>query len=132
MSSRSRYLKGKSIIPKPIRKDIAVTEIVNEYFQPYNAGRLNEACHIFVENMLETDVTVGMSITGALTPAGLGGSCIVPLMKNGFVDWIVSTGANLHHDTHFSIGFELHKGSPFLDDRALRKEKIIRIYDILF
>ena len=51
--------------------------------------------------MLQNDVTVGMSLTGALTPAGLGGSCIVPLIKAGFVDWIVSTGANLYHDIHF-------------------------------
>ena len=53
-------------------------------------------------------------------------------MKNGFVDWIVSTGANLYHDTHFAIGHTLHRGSPFLDDRELRKEGVIRIYDILF
>jgi deoxyhypusine synthase len=82
--------------------------------------------------MLARDVTVGMSLTGALTPAGLGGSCVVPLMENGFVDWIVSTGANLYHDTHFAIGHSLHRGNPFLDDRVLRKEGIIRIYDILF
>ena len=73
-----------------------------------------------------------MTITGALTPAGLGGSCIVPLMKAGFVDWIVSTGANLYHDTHFAIGKTLHQGNPFIDDRILRREGVIRIYDILF
>ena len=82
--------------------------------------------------MLDPDVTIGMSLTGALTPAGLGGSCIVPLIKAGFVDWIVSTGANLYHDAHFAIGHSLHKGSPFVDDRILRKEGVIRIYDILF
>jgi deoxyhypusine synthase len=81
--------------------------------------------------MLEPDVTVGMSLTGALTPAGLGGSCIVPMIKAGFVDWIVSTGANLYHDTHFAIGHTLHRGSPFIDDRILRSEGVIRIYDIL-
>jgi deoxyhypusine synthase len=53
-------------------------------------------------------------------------------MKNGFVDWIVSTGANLYHDTHFAIGHTLHRGSPFIDDRVLRKEGVIRIHDILF
>jgi deoxyhypusine synthase len=73
-----------------------------------------------------------MSITGALTPAGLGGACIVPMMKAGFIDWIVSTGANLYHDTHFAIGRSLHRGTPFIDDRVLRKEGVIRIYDILF
>lgn len=82
--------------------------------------------------MLEPDVTVGMSLTGALTPAGLGGSCIVPLIRAGFVDWIVSTGANLYHDTHFAIGHTLYQGTPFVDDRILRREGIIRIYDILF
>jgi deoxyhypusine synthase len=93
---------------------------------------LREACQLYAKKMLEPNVTVGMSLTGALTPAGLGGSCVVPLIKNGFVDWIVSTGANLYHDTHFSIGKSLHQGSPFLDDRLLRKEGVIRIYDILF
>ena len=87
---------------------------------------------MFVEKMLNPNVTVGMSLTGALTPAGLGGSCVVPLMESGFVDWIVSTGANLYHDTHFAIGHSLHRGSPFIDDRALREQGIIRIYDILF
>ena len=106
--------------------------MVDEYFQAYNAGRLREACQLFAGKMLEPDVTIGTSLTGALTPAGLGGSCIVPLMKAGFVDWIVSTGANLYHDTHFSIGHALHRGSPFIDDRVLKKEGIIRIYDILF
>jgi deoxyhypusine synthase len=82
--------------------------------------------------ILARDSTVGMSVTGALTPAGLGGSCIVPLMKAGFIDWIVSTGANLYHDTHFAVGHSLHRGSPFSDDRLLKKLGIIRIYDVLF
>jgi deoxyhypusine synthase len=102
------------------------------YFQAYNAGWLREACQLFAKKYLDSDVTVGMTITGALTPAGLGGACIVPLMKAGFVDWIVSTGANLYHDTQFAIGKTLHQGNPFIDDRILRREGVIRIYDILF
>jgi deoxyhypusine synthase len=82
--------------------------------------------------MLKPDVTVGLSLTGALTPAGLGVSCIVPLLKAGFVDWIVSTGANLYHDAHFGLGLPMHAGSPFLDDRVLRDEGVVRIYDVLF
>ncbi len=116
----------------PIPPGTDVVTLVEEYFQAYNAGRLREACQVFASHMLEDDVTVGMTLTGALTPAGLGGTCIVPLMEAGFVDWIVSTGANLYHDTHFSIGHELHRGDPFIDDRMLRKEGVIRIYDILF
>ena len=129
---KSRYLAGRKIIPQPIGKAIKVTELIDDYFQAYNAARLKEAAQLFAQKMLEPDVTIGMSLTGALTPAGLGGSCVVPLIKAGFVDWIVSTGANLYHDTHFAIGHSLHKGSPFVDDRILRKEGVIRIYDILF
>ena len=131
-ASKSNFLSGTRIDPGPIPKNVSVERLVDEYFQAYNAGRLREACHLFAEKMLDQDVTVGMSLTGALTPAGLGGSCIVPLIKAGFVDWIVSTGANLYHDTHFSIGHSLHRGTPFIDDRILRKKGIIRIYDILF
>lgn len=130
--AKSRYLAGEKIIPKPIPKGIRVIDLVDNYFQAYNAARLREAAHLFTQKMLARDVTIGMSLTGALTPAGLGGSCIVPLIKAGFVDWIVSTGANLYHDTHFAIGHSLRKGSPFVDDRVLRKEGVIRIYDILF
>jgi deoxyhypusine synthase len=73
-----------------------------------------------------------MSVSGALTPAGLGMSCLIPLVEAGFVDWIISTGANLYHDTHFAIGKDLHMGRPDLDDRRLRDEGVVRIYDILF
>lgn len=132
MRSRNRFLTGRPIDPRPIKKNVNVVELVEKHFQAYNAGRLGEACMLFTGKMLESDVTVGMSLSGALTPAGLGGSCIVPLIKSGFVDWIVSTGANLYHDTHFAIGHVLHRGSPFIDDRILRKESVIRIYDILF
>jgi deoxyhypusine synthase len=133
MKGRSnRFLQGQPIVPAPIPKNITVERLVDGYFQAYNAGRLRDACQLFAKKMLEPDVTVGMSLTGALTPAGLGGGCVVPLMKNGFVDWIVSTGANLYHDTHFAIGHTLHRGNPNLDDRILRKEGVIRIYDILF
>jgi len=130
--AKRSLLKGKKIIPKPIPKNISVVNLVDDYFQAYNSGRLREGIHLYSQKMLAPESTVGMSITGALTPAGLGGSCIVPLMEAGFVDWIVSTGANLYHDTHFAIGHSLHRGVPFTDDRMLRDEGIIRIYDILF
>lgn len=130
--SKSSFLSGKKIVPHRIDKSVGVTELIDSYFQAYNAARLREAAQLFTQKMLSNDVTVGMSLTGALTPAGLGGSCVVPLIAAGFVDWIVSTGANLYHDTHFAIGHSLHVGSPFVDDRLLRKEGVIRIYDILF
>jgi deoxyhypusine synthase len=97
-SRKNRYLRGTPIATAPITGDIGVTALVDRHFQAYNSGRLREACQLFAGKMLEPDVTVGMSLTGALTPAGLGGSCIVPLIECGFVDWIVSTGANLYRN----------------------------------
>src|SRR5258706_14753178 len=82
--------------------------------------------------MPEPEVTSGMSITGALTPAGLGMSALIPLIKAGFVDWIISTGWNLYHDTHFGIGLVMREGNAQISDIILRQEEVVRIYDIFF
>lgn len=107
-------------------------DLIDETFSSYNAGRLREVCQVFVRKLLDPGCTVGLTISGALTPAGLGMSCLVPLVRAGFVDWIVSTGANLYHDTHFALDLPLHQGRPNLDDFALRRNDVIRIYDIVF
>ncbi|HEV8484092.1 MAG TPA: deoxyhypusine synthase [Blastocatellia bacterium] len=132
MAKRHNFLGGTPIDPKPVTGSMTVAELVETSFLAYNAARLREACQLFVERMLEPDVTVGMSLTGALTPAGLGMSAIIPLIENGFVDWIVSTGANLYHDTHFGIGLRMHRGDPQISDVILREEGVVRIYDIFF
>jgi len=132
MAKRSSYLKRPKIEPKPIDESISVTELVDRTFLAYNAARLREACQLFTRKMLDDDVTIGVSVTGALTPAGLGMAAFIPLIERGYIDWIVSTGANLYHDTHFGIGLEMHVGSPFVDDTVLRDQGVVRIYDILF
>lgn len=128
----SRFLTGKLIDPDPIGKGLSVRDLVDNYYLAYNAGRLREACHVYTQKMLRPDVTVGMSITGALTPAGLGRSSVVPMIEHGLVDWIISTGANLYHDAHFGIGLQLRQGSASFDDTALREDEVIRIYDVVF
>jgi deoxyhypusine synthase len=132
MANRHNFLGGTAIDPKPVTGSMTVAELVDSAFLAYNAARLREACQLFVEKMLEEDVTIGMSLTGALTPAGLGMSAIIPLIENGFVDWIVSTGANVYHDTHFGIGLKMHRGNPQISDDVLRDEGVVRIYDIFF
>jgi len=129
---KSKYLRGKRIDPAPIKKNVVVADLIDEAFLAYNAARLREACQLFTKKMLEPDVTVGLSLTGALTPAGLGISALIPLIKAGFVDWIISTGANLYHDTHFGIGLSMHQGNATTSDVVLRKEEVVRIYDIFF
>lgn len=131
-TKRSKFLSGKRIDPAPIHKKTTIAELVDEAFLAYNAARLREACRLFTKKMLEPEVTVGVSITGALTPAGLGISSLIPLIKAGFIDWIISTGANLYHDTHFGIGLSMHQGNSQISDIVLREEEVVRIYDIFF
>ena len=130
MSSLNK--KFPRLLPEPIRKGMKVADLIDTAFKAYNGGRLAEACRLFTGKMIAGEGIVGMSLTGALTPAGLGRSAIVPLLKAGFVDWIISTGANLYHDLHYGLGMHLYAGSPFLNDVDLRRDGIIRIYDVLF
>jgi deoxyhypusine synthase len=132
MAEKNRFLQGQRIYPEPLKRDMRVDEVVDQTFLAYNAGRLQKACRLFVEKMLEPDATVGMSLSGAMTPAGIGRSALMPLIQAGFVDWITSTGANLYHDAHAGLGLYMHRGSHELDDTLLRREGVVRIYDILF
>ncbi len=129
---RSKFLQGRRIDPQPLTSTTSLADLVDDAFLAYNAARLREACQLFTQKMLAAEVTVGFSLTGALTPAGLGISALIPLIKAGFVDWIVSTGANLYHDTHFGIGLAMHQGNTQTSDIVLRKEEVVRIYDIFF
>ena len=129
---KSGGLSGAQINPKAVTGKMTAADLVDTAFLAYNGRRLRDACRLFAEKMLEDDVTIGISVTGALTPAGLGMSCLIPLIENGFVDWMVSTGANLYHDTHFGIGLKMFQGTADADDVALREEGVVRIYDIFF
>jgi deoxyhypusine synthase len=132
MSKMSKFARYPRLNPAGIGKNMSAADLVEKTFLAYNGGRLREAAHLVTDKMLPDDGVIGLSLTGALTPAGLGQSCLIPLLRAGFVDWIVSTGANLYHDLHFGLGMALHQGSPFLDDVALHRDGVIRIYDILF
>jgi deoxyhypusine synthase len=130
MSSLNK--KFPRLLPTPITRGQKASDLIDGAFKAYNGGRLAEACRLLTNKMLAKNGTVGLSLTGALTPAGLGRAAIIPLLKAGFVDWIISTGANLYHDLHYGLGMSLFAGSPFLDDVTLRAEGVIRIYDVLF
>ena len=129
---RSKFLRGERIEPKPINGAETTADLIDNAFLAYNAARLREACQLFTRKMLDADVTVGMTLTGALTPAGLGMAALIPLIESGYVDWIISTGANLYHDTHFGLGLAMHRGNAQESDVVLREEGVVRIYDIFF
>src|SRR5687768_8890456 len=130
--AQSKYLSGKRIDPARINAGMTVSQLVDGTFQAYNAARLREACLLLTKKMLDDDVTVGLTMTGALTPAGLGMAAVIPLIEAGFVDWIISTGANLYHDTHFGLGLKMHRGNTQISDIVLREEGVVRIYDVFF
>ena len=122
----------KKIDPPAITANASVTDLVDNALLSYNAGRLREGCQLFANRMLQPTTTVGLALSGALTPAGLGMSCLVPLVEAGFIDWIISTGANLYHDTHYALGMDLYAAGINLPDLELRANQVIRIYDIIF
>lgn len=124
--------RGQKIAPVPMSTEIRVVDLIDHYFTAYNSARLREICQLLSRDVFQGDVTVGVSLSGAMTPAGFGVSALAPLIRGGFIDWMISTGANLYHDMHYGLGFELFAGSPFLDDVQLREEGTIRIYDIIF
>ena len=131
--ARQSFLTGKPIKYYRPKGSPAVRQLIDEGFQAFNAGRLSEACEIYAGKMLDAgnDVTIGLTMAGAMTPAGLGG-CVIELMERGLVDFVISTGANLYHDLHYALNFTLRRGSPFVDDRELYEDGVIRIYDVLF
>jgi len=116
--------------PKPLRKGMTVDNVIDSSLFSFNAGTFRKACELFAKHVVKKNVRIGMSLAGALVPAGIGRSCLIPLVKSGMVDWIVSTGANLYHDLHYALGYEFREGRPVVDDEQLRENGIIRIYDI--
>ena len=130
-SGKEKYLTGKRILPEPITKKTDIKGLIDN-MDAYNGGRLRAACHLLRDRYSREDVTIGLSLAGALTPAGLGPSAVIPLMNHGFVDWITATGANMYHDLHFAFNMPMHRGSHTVDDVDLRRTGVTRIYDILF
>jgi deoxyhypusine synthase len=128
-----QYLSGKPIHSYRPQGSPEIRHLIDEGFQAFNAARLAEACQIFANKMLDpaNNTTIGLTIAGAMTPAGLGG-CVIELMDRGLIDFVISTGANLYHDLHYALNFTLRRGSPFVNDVDLYEQGVIRIYDVLF
>src|SRR4029078_12389041 len=125
-------ISRERISPAAVTGGVSAADLIDSAFLSYNAGRLREGCQLFVRKMLANNGTVGLALSGALTPAGLGMSCLVPLAEAGVIASIVSTGATLYHDTHYALGMDLFQAGPNLPDLELRENQVIRIYDIVF
>ncbi|MBI3872330.1 MAG: deoxyhypusine synthase family protein, partial [candidate division Zixibacteria bacterium] len=126
-----RHLK-LALAAKPIDGATPFVDLIDSGMSSFNARQLSLACRLLARQLAAGDTRIGLSLSGALIPAGFGRSCLVPLIRSGFIDWVVSTGANLYHDLQMALGFEMFAGSPHADDTALRDDGVIRIYDLYF
>jgi deoxyhypusine synthase len=120
--------RGKKIDPPNISSDMNCSELIDFFSQTgYNARRLAEAADT-LEEMINSGATVCLTLAGAMTPIGLG-KAIATMIENGFIDWIVSTGANVYHDLHFAYDLPVRQGYHDVDDDVLYENQIVRIYD---
>ncbi|MFN4336262.1 MAG: homospermidine biosynthesis protein [Candidatus Nitrosocaldus sp.] len=120
---------GKDIPYAKISKDMSIEQLIELYASAgYNARRLGEAAELFYK-MIDDDATICLTVAGAMTPIGYGG-IIKGLIEYGFVDWIISTGANIYHDAHFAWNLPVKQGHYDVDDDILYKKNIVRIYDV--
>jgi len=129
MKDKEKYLQGNSIEPIKLTSGMNVKDLVKTYDNMgFNAKRLAEACKTFGK-MIDSDATICLTLAGAMTPVGMGG-LISTMMEKGFIDWVISTGANLYHDMHRALDLTMKQGSPNVDDGELYKNGIMRIYDV--
>lgn len=128
MDNNRHSFSGNKIDPPEIFVDMTVSELIDLFGKTgYNARRLAEAAEIMIK-MIESDATICLTIAGAMTPIGFG-KIISTMIENGFVDWIVTTGANAYHDLHFAYDLPVRQGHFDVDDDILFSKQIVRIYD---
>lgn len=131
MHEQKKRLGGKPLEAAPITGRETTEELLRSAFLSYG-GREVRYAYDLIRRAVAEDCTIVLTVSGAMTPADLARSSINPLLESGIIDIVCTTGANLYHDAHRSLGFVLEEGSPFVDDHELREEGIIRIYDIFF
>ena len=122
-------MSGPTVDPVQLRKDDTVRDFFDRVFarSGFNGRRLAEAGRLYLR-MIESGATICLTLAGAMTPIGMSG-VIVELMEKGFVDFIISTGANLYHDLHRPYGFPVVQGDAEMDDEELHACGVARIYD---
>lgn len=123
------HFHGKDIPHIELTPDMKIEDLVEVYASSgYNARKLGEAAKLY-SKMIEEDAVICLTITGAMTPVGIGG-IVQTLIERGFVDWIITTGANVYHEDHFAWGFPVKQGHYEVDDMKLYEKEIVRIRDV--
>ncbi len=121
----------RPIDPQPLTGGESTRQLLEGSFPAY-AGRGMREAHRLMRQSLVENHTVFLTVSGAMTPAGLHQSSLIPLIESGAVSCLTTTGANLYHDLHRTLGYVVHEVNPFGDDREYRRQSVIRIYDVGF
>ncbi|MBI4585713.1 MAG: deoxyhypusine synthase family protein [Planctomycetes bacterium] len=124
-------MNPRPVAPKPITGKEATGELILDKFPAFAGRNLREAYRLMLKSIRE-DFTVFATLSGAMTPAGLHHSCLIPLIEMGAVNSLTTTGANLYHDAHRTIGHQISEIDPHGSDLRYRQEETIRIYDLGF
>ena len=124
-------MEGDAVKQVKVRPGMTVGELVRELEASgaFNGGSLAKAARITEEMFRDDKATTFVGLAGAMVPAGMGG-IVSDLIDRGYVDVLVSTGANLVHDIVEAIGCTHHHGSADCSDNDLRRQGINRIYDV--
>ena len=121
--------RGKSIPHIKLDPKMSIEDLVNIFASSgYNGRKLGEAAKLYAK-MITDDATICLTVSGALTPVGFGG-IIKTLIERGFIDWIITTGANVYHEDHFAWGLPVKQGDHNVDDMKLYENEIVRIRDV--
>ncbi|KFM21076.1 Deoxyhypusine synthase-like protein, partial [Marine Group I thaumarchaeote SCGC AAA799-B03] len=120
---------GKDIPHIKLDPKMTIEDLVNVFASSgFNGRQLGEAAKLYAK-MIKENATICLTVSGAMTPVGFGG-IIKTLIERGFVDWIVTTGANVYHEDHFAWGLPVKQGSFNVDDMKLYENEIVRIRDV--
>ena len=120
---------GKDIPHIQLDPKMTIEDLVEVFARSgFNGRQLGEAAKLYAQ-MIKEDATICLTVSGALTPVGFGG-IIKTLIERGFVDWIITTGANVYHEDHFAWGLPIKQGNFDVDDMKLYEKEIVRIRDV--
>lgn len=123
------HFRGKNIPHIKLDPKMGIEDLIEVYAgSGYNGRKLGEAAKLY-SKMIEEDAAICLTVSGAMTPVGFGG-IIKTLIEKGFVDWIITTGANIYHEDHFAWGLPLKQGHFDVDDMILYDKEIVRIRDV--
>ena len=130
-SVRKGFERARNVHPVGITGKEKPHEIISNMFPAY-VGRQERTAYEIMRRSVSDDCCNFLTLSGAMTPAGLHQSCLIPLIERGLIDCITTTGANLYHDAHRIIGHRIREIDPNAGDLQYRLARVIRIYDLGF